>query len=232
MVRLLALIVLMLAWPLMATAETATSPDTLQDQADLLRDIHRAAQELDYSGVYTYQQGVVLKSSRVVHRVDGTGERERVEMLDGTPHEVIRHNDDIQSLYPEHELVIHEQRRGGRFPGLLQQADTGNVLDYYQLVKLPETERVAGRDCTVFTLLPQDPHRYGYVLCVDNDSSLLLRTQTVTARHDVIDQVAFVSLTMGEQAAQDRVSASWDTDEWAETDVPLTEVDLNEKGWR
>src|SRR5699024_9097900 len=152
--------------------------------------------------------------------------------LDGTPHELIRHNDDIQSLYPDHQLVIHEERRGGRFPGLLQKPDTAHLLNYYQLVQLPDTERVAGRDCTVLVLVPQDPYRYGYVLCVDTDTYLLLKTQTVTARQDVVDQVAFVSLTMGEEAAKEPVSPSWDTQEWTETETPMVEVDLNEKGWR
>lgn len=231
MVRLFALITVVLAWPLMALAEPADA-DAEQAHTELLLNIQRAAQELDYAGVYTYQQGVVLKSSRVVHRVDGTGERERIEMLDGTPHELIRHNDDVQSLYPDHQLVIHEQRWSRRFPGLLQNTDASRLLEHYKMVVEPEPERVAGRDCMVIVLVPQDPHRYGHILCIDAENHLLLKTQTVTARQDVVDQVAFVSLTMGEQAAEERIAPSWDTSDWQESDLSMTMVDLNEKGWR
>ncbi|HLR78544.1 MAG TPA: sigma-E factor regulatory protein RseB domain-containing protein, partial [Burkholderiaceae bacterium] len=80
---------------MLAVAETDT--DAADDQIALLRDMQTAARELDYAGIYTYQQGVMMVSSRVVHLVDGTGERERIEILDGAPREYIRHNDTIQT---------------------------------------------------------------------------------------------------------------------------------------
>jgi len=92
------------------------------DQADamaLLARVQQAARTLDYSGVYAYQQGSYIQSSRIVHVVDGTGERERIEVLDGQPREFLSHNDEVQCLIPEKKAVVKEKRRGDRFPGLI-----------------------------------------------------------------------------------------------------------------
>ena len=58
----------------------------------LLSRIQQAARKQDYAGVFMYQQGETIQSSRLVHVLDGTGERERLEILDGQPREYLRHN--------------------------------------------------------------------------------------------------------------------------------------------
>src|SRR3546814_12359412 len=99
------------------SAWSADAPKTVADPAlALLQKIQQAARKLDYAGVYTYQQGALMVSSRIVHMVDGTGERERIEMLDGAPREYLRHNEVTQCLMPEKKAVIIERRRGNRLP--------------------------------------------------------------------------------------------------------------------
>src|SRR5699024_2620130 len=126
----------LLAQPLLAATDPA---DSQSEQTALLLKMQAAARELDYSGIYTYQQGVLMTSSRVVHLVDGTGERERIEILDGAPREFIRHNDTIQSLLPERKIIVVEQRRGERFPSLLL-GDGRSVAQHYDMVMLSERE--------------------------------------------------------------------------------------------
>lgn len=233
--RRLSLILLLvsLASPMLAQADSNESqaPHT-QAEAALLQKMQSAARELDYSGVYTYQQGVVMLSSRVVHLVDGTGERERIETLEGTPREFVRHNEVTQSLLPDRKVVVVEQRHSERFPSLLLFGNEDQVVKYYDVTTLDGTQRVAGRDCTVINLTPRDTHRYGHVLCVDVQSHLLLKAQTITHGNEILDQVGFVSLSIGKAVADERVSASWDTEKWRVIDVPMRPVDLAEKGWR
>src|SRR5699024_2525593 len=114
----------------------------------------------------------------------------------------------------------------------LLQDEPGQVLEHYRIQFKSEPDRVAGRDCLVVVLIPLDQQRYGHILCVDVGSHLLLRAQTVAQQNDIIDQIAFVSLTVGEDAADDRVSPSWDTDKWDVDDVPMAAIDLDKKGWR
>ncbi len=221
------LFTVVLAYPLLSMAETPES----SENAALLVKMQAAARELDYSGIYTYQQGVIMISSRVVHLVDGTGERERIEILDGSPREFIRHNDTIQTLLPERKVVVIEQRSGDRFPSLLL-GDGHGITNHYDMAIMNSPERVAGRDCTPVVLKPRDDHRYGHMLCIDTQSHLLLKAQTVSAANEIIDQVAFSTLTMGEEVASERLSATWDTSEWRVLETSMNAVDLSEMGWR
>jgi len=217
-----------LAHPLLAAGEPAEAPS---DQTTLLLKMQAAARELDYAGIYTYQQGVMMMSSRVVHMIDGTGEREHIEILDGAPREFIRHNDMIQTLLPDRKLIVIEQRVGQRFPSLLL-GDGRQVTRHYDVIVTDQPERVAGRDCTLVALKPHDVYRYGHMLCIDSKSHLLLKAQTVSAANEIIDQVAFSTLIMGEDVAKERISTTWDTAKWRIVETSMSEVDLAEKGWR
>lgn len=210
----------------------ADPPSSPTPQAlDFLRKVQSAARQLDYSGVYTYQQGNIMVSSRVVHIVDGTGERERIEMLDGPAREFVRHNDTTQCLIPEKKLIVMERRRGDRFPALIL-GDGNGIPDNYVIKTGGGLKRVAGRECSVTELLPRDQNRYGYLLCTDTKTHLLLKAQTVSPEHGLIDQMVFTSLQVGDAVAPAQLASSWDTKGWQVLETPMTPVDLAKSGWR
>lgn len=211
---------------LAAPASAAQSSPGLE----LLHKMQDAARGLDYAGVYTYQQGTTVLSTRIVHIVDGTGERERIVLLDGQPREYIRHNDTTQCLLPDQKVVLVERRESDRFPAILF-GSADNIPEHYDL-KLGDTpQRVAGRDCHELTLAPRDAQRYGYKLCADRASGLLLRAQTV-GPEGVLTQVVFNTLDIGKDVSSDALSPGWNTKGWKRVDVSVTPVDLAAEGWR
>lgn len=197
----------------------------------LLGKIQNAARQLDYAGVFTYQQGAVLQSTRIAHIVDGTGERERLEALDGAPGESLRHNDAIERLVPERKIVILESRRPDGFPGLLIN-DGHNIPAHYNVRKSKRMSRVAGRDCVLFEVLPKDHDRYGHRYCADAKTNLLLKAQTLGAGGNVIDQIAFTALKLGDAVKPDQLDQRWDTKGWKVLRASLKPVDLGHMGWR
>lgn len=219
---------MVLARPGLAAGSAGVSSDP---GVALLQKVQAAARNLDYSGVYTYQQGTTMVSSRVVHIVDGTGERERIEMLDGEPREYVRHNDVTQCLIPEKKLIVLERRRGDRFPGLLL-SDGKDIPANYTITIGVSDNRIAGRECTLVELVPNDAHRYGYRICTDIKTNLLLKAQTVARDRRVIDQISFNSLQIGDKVASDDLAASWNTRGWEVVETPMTPVDLPKEGWR
>ncbi len=199
-------------------------------ELQLLQRMHKAARSLDYAGVYTYQQGSTVLSTQIVHVVDGTGERERVALLDGQPREYIRHNEVTQCLLPDHKVVLKERRDSERFPAVL--FDVGDhFATLYELRLQEPSERVAGRKCQVLELEPRDTHRYGYRFCADVETGLPLKVQTVGPQ-GVLIQIVFNTLQVGSKVSPEALTPAWNTKDWKVVELPVEEVDLAAEGWR
>lgn len=196
-----------------------------------LVDIQRAAYELNYRGVFTYQYGNSMQSSRVTHVFDGKDVRERLEVLDGKPREYLRVNEDVIALIPEHQTILRERRRGDWFPGLLL-SDPKGIETYYSIELKQELGRVAGRNCRVIDILPRDQNRYGYRLCADEQTGLLLRARTIAEDVQMVEQIAFTQLTMNPKVTEAMLNTSWSTEGWATVTPVEKPIDLYALGWR
>lgn len=196
----------------------------------LMARLQTAAHRLDYTGIFTYQHGQTMLSSQIAHIVDDTGERQRVEVLDGRTHrEFLRHNNLVESLLPERRTVLVEEREADHFPGLF----TGNANElapYYAIEIEPEPGRVAGRLCRVAHIVPRDDLRWGYQLCVDLETDLLLKVQTLNAEGDVLEQVAFSEVHIGDAAERNLLQSRHDSDGWRRIKAGEP-VDLSAAGW-
>jgi len=195
-----------------------------------LQVVQQAARRLDYSGTMVYQQGAEVRMSRIVHVFDGKVSHERLQPMDGRPREFIRNADEVKCLIPEARRVVIERRsRAESFPGLAATA-TADLLQHYS-VKVAGRERVGGFDCQVIEIQPRHPDRYGYRLWVDRATGLLLRSQTVNDRGDVLEQMAFAEVRIG-GVDREQLKPSWPTDGWKVDEAAHRPVDLKEQGWR
>ena len=125
--------------PGLSLAQGPTGDEALQ----LLQKVATAAQKLNYTGVFVYQNGVRSETSRITHMVEQGNEFEKLEVLDGSPREVIRHNDEVRCLLPDNKLMIIERRSSRQlFPALLP-GNMASLTEYYQ-IRAGDTGRVAG----------------------------------------------------------------------------------------
>lgn len=207
------------------------SAGSTDEAVTFLRQAQEAAQRLDYSGVYTYQQGAAMQSSRLVHVVDGTGERERLEVLDGEPREYLKQNGVVQCLLPRRKLILIEPHRSDHFPGVLLGSGE-QISKHYSFRREPALRRVAGRDCSMAELRARDGLRYGYRICSDTQTHLILKAQTLDAQGRVVDQVVFNSLAVGDGTVRDGLTTRWDTRSWRILEPSVQPVDLAARGWR
>lgn len=179
-----------------------------QGQAEALALLGRAvaaSQQIAYAGTFVYQSGANVETSRVTHFVDADGNSiERLEVLDGSPREVVRINDEVRCYLPKDKVVI-EDRRGSRktFPSLLPQS-VGALTDYYAVKKGPDG-RVAGFDTHSVLLEPKDGFRYGYIFWIEAEHGLLLKARMVNERGEPIEQFAFAQLQIGLPLTRDDV---------------------------
>ena len=223
--------VFLVAFSALTETAEAAAPTASDPAVQLLYDIQQAARKQDYAGVFMYQQGEAIQSSRLVHVIDGTGERERLQILDGQPREYLRHNDEIQCLIPERKTVLMEPRRGDRFPGLLL-GNPRDLAQHYDIRVQDKLHRVADRQCRVITISPRDEQRYGYRLCADVDTNLLLRAQTVDNHHGVVEQVSFTSIRVGDKVEATELASQWNTRDWKVLQPKIETIDLLAQGWR
>lgn len=174
----------------------AQSTETLEIQ-NMLRGAQVAAQKLNYSGTFVYQQANQIRTSRITHTVDAHGETEKLEILDGKPREYLRRNDEVACYLPESKAIQVEKNVTQEvFPALLG-AHVQFLSESYN-IKKAELSRVAGAQCQTLNLEPRDTFRYGYRLCLEKASGLLLRAQTVNHKNEVIEQIAFTQIAIGE----------------------------------
>jgi sigma-E factor negative regulatory protein RseB len=199
-----------------------------------LQSIQQAAVRVNYSGTIVYQAGGEMRTSRITHLFDGVNSHERVQTLDGKPREFIRlrteNNDEVRCLIPESRRVVVEHRAlEDPFPGMIG-APAEAILERYDL-RTGEVERVAGVECQVLLLEPRDAMRYGYRLCVDRATGLLLKAQTVGEQREVLEQVAFTDVRIGDRIDRSRLKPSWPTEGWTVERSEYRRIDLDKAGW-
>ena len=174
----------------------AQSQET-QDIPSLLRKMQSSAQKLNYSGTFVYQQANQMRTSRITHLLEANNELEKLEILDGKPREYVRHNDEVTCYLPESKTIqVEKQVTQEVFPSLLT-SNAQSLPESYS-IKKAELSRVAGSQCQVLSFEPKDIYRYGYRLCMDQTSGLLLRAQTVNTKNEVIEQIVFTQLYLGD----------------------------------
>jgi len=201
-------------------AAQAQSPEAL----DWLRKIHEATQKLSYTGTFVYQQGGRTETSRITRYVDASGNIEKLEVMDGTPREIVRTKDTVRCYLPDSRVVKVDRRTAERgFPGLLPERVAALARHYD--ISLGESRRVAGFDCMAVVLKAKDNLRYGYRLYADKASGMLLRAVTFDDAGEV-EQFMFTQLSLG-KVTRDMVrprhaAASWRVEDAAAAPASLT----------
>jgi sigma-E factor negative regulatory protein RseB len=208
-------------------AEVNAPPAAERREAQaLLKKIQLAAQRLNYSGTFVYQQGNQVRTSRITHILEGRNELEKLEVLDGKPREYLRNNDEIVCYVPEAKTLLVEKRvTQDVFPAILA-ANSADLAAHYNIRK-GENGRIGGFDCESVILEPKDDLRYGYKLWAEKSSGLLLRAQTLNEKSDVVEQIAFTQISIG-NIDKSRIRPSIaSTRGWRVENAVMHQVDLS-----
>lgn len=214
-------------------AQTSPNGPTVKNPADakaLLEGIQSAAKRLNYQGVFSQQRDGVVHAFRMTHRFDGEREEELLEVLDNSPREYWRIDDEVHCLMPDKQLIVTESQRQERFPALLM-GELSDFSKYYELSVEPALGRVAGRRCLLIDIEPKDEHRPRYRLCADEKSGLLLNAQLLDHKGRVLEQIAFGQIQIGQAIPDAALARSWSTEGWQRIDRKPTPIDFQEMGW-
>lgn len=179
-----------------ARANSSGVVDDSNEAQRLLHKMQNAAQKVDFSGILVYQQGSQVRTSRITHLRDGKNDIEKLEILDGTPREYLRKNDEIVCYLPDvHTLLIEKKIAHDVFPAIFA-ANPAEIAQFY-VIKRGQTQRIAGHETQEVDLEPRDNLRYGYRLAAEQSTGLLLRSQTISENNEVVEQITFTQLEIG-----------------------------------
>ena len=154
-----------------------------------------AARELNYQGIFVYQNGNQMRSVQITHMNDAGHELARNVVLDGQPREVFSQGSDIVIFNAKRDRVIVEKRRGqNMFPAMIP-TNLEAIKSSYSAV-LGDVERVAGREARTINLVPNDKLRYSYRIWTDNEFGLLLKMLLIDINNNPLEQIGFTQLSM------------------------------------
>jgi sigma-E factor negative regulatory protein RseB len=174
-----------------------TWADEAKDGRQWLERMSMAAQSLNYTGTFVYQNAGKLEAMHIVHVKDKDGERERLLSLTGPKREVLRDNQVVTCILGDRQSVhVNKSRPRAPFPCSLPKELM--QLEKFYSFKVGDEDRVAGRSCRVVVVQPRDKLRYGRRLCVHDKSHLLLRSELTDPNGRVLEQVMFTSVDFPE----------------------------------
>ena len=164
-----------------------------------------AARELNYQGVFVYQNGKQTRSVQITHMNRDGQEMTRNLVLDngaqqGQPREVYSQGNDILIVHPKNEnnsatTIVIEKRRGQNlFPAMLP--TNLQALKASYTTRVLATEMIAGRGAQVIELSANDAYRYSYKIWADAEFGLLLKMTLLDNKKQTLEQVEFTQLSM------------------------------------
>ncbi|MFV1993426.1 MAG: MucB/RseB C-terminal domain-containing protein [Acidiferrobacterales bacterium] len=157
----------------------------------------KAAQDLNYRGIFVYQHDLQLESMQIIHRVKRGITKERLLSLNNAPREIIRDNNIIRCYLPDEDSIVVEHRKANEknFPRIIPK-NLARLKDSYSFLMGPK-ERVTDRMAQHVIVKPKDKYRYGYHLWADLKSGLLLKSDLIDPEGKVLEQFMFTSLDIG-----------------------------------
>ena len=196
-----------------------------------------AARELNYQGVFAYQNGKQTRLVQITHMNRDGQEMTRNLVLDTSlqakqPREVFSQGNDILIVSPKNDAntstVVIEKRRGQNlFPAMLP-TDLQSLKTSYT-TRVLATEMVAGRGTQVIELIANDTYRYSYKIWADAEFGLLLKMTLLDSNKQTLEQIEFTQLSMLNSRDVNWFQPKIDVKKNYVTDVsaPVNHVDTN-----
>lgn len=177
-----------------------------EDGLAVLQRMAQASRQLTYSGTFVYNGGNRMETSTIAHALVDGRELERIEVLDGSPREVIREGSEVKWFFPAENRIIVENNASQRHFPVLLPIGMGSMLDHY-VVRGIGAGRIAGVDSQRVVLEPRDVFRYGHEFWLDAASGLLLKASIIGERGETLESFAFTQIKIGGPLERDALRA-------------------------
>jgi sigma-E factor negative regulatory protein RseB len=167
-----------------AGANAAACPDGDAVALSWLDKMSRSLRQASYHGVVTLQRGGDMQVMQVSHMVDDGISSERLAELTGHGAQVERLSHPLDCVHPGDRLLRGEA---------LQPEKSCGIAMHYRFAVAPG-ERVAGREVVRIVIEPRDMYRFGYVVDLDEETGIMLKTQTIGHGQRTLETMQFANI--------------------------------------
>lgn len=203
-----------------------TSQPNVPSVQSLLNKMSQNAAHINYRGSFTYQNqnSIELQSFRVEHWIESGIEHDRFLFLNGPERVIVRDGQPVDCKAMGDELLQGGFAKLG--PNLLR-------MDQLYQFEIRGRERIAGRWSRVLQAIPKDPFRYGYLLSIDEETGLVLKSWLIDENARPLERYQFISIELNPDVSQFK-SKNLAHDHKASADVtPCNPTGLSKpSGWQ
>jgi len=173
-----------------------------------------AVEERNYRGTYVHVVDDNAQTLHIVHRFADGEVRERISSPGEAGREILRTGNVVRSVFPEQRRVVIEEVQGSSI-ALASAVDyTAELESYYEMSSFPKG-REAGRNTQVVSIRARDEYRYGYLLWLDRETGLPLKTEVRDDKGKVVELIMFTEIEYVDAIPESEVEPTIDVEGFA-----------------
>lgn len=173
-----------------------------QDAKVWLKQMSEAMRSQNYTGTFVYINNDKVEAMQIEHRNSSEGISERLYSLNGAAREIVRHNSIVTCIWPDtRSVMVDKVGQKNHFP--IKLPENPAELEKHYIISLKDEDRIADHRCKIIDITPRDEYRYGYRMCVDIDSHLMVKSTVLDERGKPIEHVMFTDLKVSQNDANE-----------------------------
>ena len=149
--------------------------------------------KVNYQGSFVYIHNGRMDSMEIIHGVIDGEIKEKLVSLNGEPRKVVRDHEETTCVWPLRKLVTVDPSSFYHGIPTIVPKELGSFEEFYKVIPRG-MNRVANQYCRTLDIKPIDNFRYGYKLCIQPDTGMLLRAKMIHPRGRVLEEVMFTEL--------------------------------------
>ena len=180
-------------WSLLSLAQQS-SPDEWLERMSI------AVASTDYEGTVIRRQRGESEALKIAHKIVDGVVNERLASQEGNGLEIIRIGDEVHCILPDQKSVLVETwKNQSTLFSALPRSEATRTPQYD--LSLQREGRIAGRPAIMLAIRPHDQYRFGHRIWLDKETAFPLQTSLVDPNGEVIEEIKFAEIKIGENVA-------------------------------
>jgi sigma-E factor negative regulatory protein RseB len=169
---------------------------------------------VDFEGTVFRRENGESEALRIVRKIIDGVINEKLVSQEGNGLEIIRIGNEVHCILPDKQTVlIEEWADQSTLFSALPSSEIRYGAEYD--VSIVREDRVAGRQAIMLAIRPHDSFRYAHRIWLDEKTSFPLKTEMVSVDGELIEQIKFAEIRIGDGIGKDLLAPSMSLDNFS-----------------